>query len=245
MTPPVFLDPNLEIHPVGSTYHLGGPDGHHCVIVRRFKPGAIIDVVNGNGVRLRGEITAVETKPAVAHLRVQHCETEAPASQRIWLIQALATGGRDERAIEMATELGVWGIIPWAAARCTASWPAHKAAKRRARWQKIVAAATKQSRRSYLPQVSDVHTTAQLVARSAHLPLVVLDASATTALASTTWPAEIGIIVGPEGGITAAEIDQLRAAGATPARLGPHILRTSTAGPAALAVLSGASEAWR
>lgn len=245
MTVPVFLDSQLPELEIGEHYQLTGSEAHHAIAVRRLKPGTMIDMVDGSGLRMRGEIVASETKPAAATIAVHHCAREAKPAVEIVLVQGLATGGRDELAIEMATELGAMGIIPWHAKRCTATWPGKKARTRRDRWQAIVTAATKQSRRAYIPEVAELHTTTQLCALAEDLPLVVLDADASTRLIDLPIPSgRVGLVIGPEGGISAGELADLQAAGAKTARLGGHILRTSTAAATAVALLAARSAAW-
>lgn len=245
MTIAVFLDPDLTDMPVGARYQLTGAEAHHAVAVRRMGAGEMIDIVDGNGLRVRGQIIATETRPASATIEVRQSQREATPAVQIILVQALATGGRDELAIEMATELGAMGIIPWHAKRCTATWPGKKAAKRQERWQAITTAATKQSRRAHIPWVRELHTTAQLCALAATMPVVILDADAPTALVDMPIrPGPLAVVIGPEGGIDPAELSQLRAAGATTARLGGTILRTSTAAATAVGLIAARSGAW-
>lgn len=245
MSLPVFLDPQLPALAAGAQYELTGSEAHHAVAVRRLKSGTELHVVDGAGLRLHGTITHTTQKPASATITVKSCQREMPPQVQITLVQALATGGRDELAIEMATELGAMRIIPWHAKRCTATWPAKKAARRRERWQAVVTAATKQSRRSYLPEVTELHTTAELCELAKTTTLIILDANGEQRLADMALPAgPLAVVIGPEGGISERELADLVAAGGTTARFGGHILRTSTAAATAVGLIAARSAAW-
>jgi 16S rRNA (uracil1498-N3)-methyltransferase len=163
------------------------------------------------------------------------------------LVQALAKGDRDEQAIEAATELGVDEVVPWQAARSIVIWRGERAARSLRKWESVVLAATKQSRRARVPQVSQPANQAAVIRRieSAALALV-LHEEAERPLAGIELPTsgDVVLIVGPEGGIAPDELTAFGAAGAVAVRLGPHVLRSSSAGPAALAVLSAAGR-WR
>jgi 16S rRNA (uracil1498-N3)-methyltransferase len=165
---------------------------------------------------------------------------------RFVLAQALAKGDRDVAAVETATELGVDEIVPWQAERCIVVWRGDRAEKSRSRWAATALAAAKQSRRAWVPDVAQVHDTAALAerARSTALTLV-LHEEAETGLAAVDLPSvgDVLLVVGPEGGIGEPELARLTAAGARPVRLGRTVLRSSSAGPAALAVLS-ARDRW-
>jgi 16S rRNA (uracil1498-N3)-methyltransferase len=163
------------------------------------------------------------------------------------LVQALAKGDRDELAVQAATELGVDEIVPWQAARSVSRWDSAKAEKGRARWGAIVREAGKQAHRAWLPDVSPLETTADLGRRAAASRVLILEPTADVSLTALTFGADGGdivLVVGPEGGIAPEELEALGAAGATPVRLGDTVLRTSTAGPAALAVVSAALGRW-
>ena len=149
--------------------------------------------------------------------------------------------------MQAATELGVDEIVPWQAARSVSRWDSAKAQKGRARWATIVREAAKQAHRAWLPEVSPLETTADLARRAAASRVLILEPSADQALTALQFTADGGdivLVVGPEGGIAPEELEALGAAGATRVRLGETVLRTSTAGPAALAVVSAALGRW-
>ena len=173
-----------------------------------------------------------------------------PPAPRLVLVQALAKGGRDELAIETATELGVDAVVPWQSARSVVVWSGERGERSRRKWGTTVRAAAKQARRAIVPQVRPTLTTAQLAASaSAAAAVLVLHEAAGTPLTSVPLPeagtdGEVLVVVGPEGGISDAELEALASAGGVPVRLGPHVLRSSSAGPAALAVLSARLGRW-
>lgn len=271
MTLPVFLGhdtrPLLGETRVGMTCTLSGDEGRHAAKVRRMTVGEELDVVDGSGLRVRGVITGTGASSVTLEVR-QVIREEAPAC-RLVLVQALAKGGRDEQAIESATEIGVDAVIPWQSQRSIVKWSGSKADKARAKWESVVVAAAKQSRRSWVPQVEGVRDSralAQWVARvSAEGGVVFVAHEAASRsmredLSERAWsvwgsggqsgvdqcdlPPVVGVIVGPEGGITDEERDVFRQAGAVEVLLGPHVLRSSSAGCAALTLVSAAVGRW-
>jgi 16S rRNA (uracil1498-N3)-methyltransferase len=242
---PLFLlEPGeLDAAGVGADVVLAGPEGRHAVQVRRIAVGERVDLADGAGTRVEGVVRRVDGSGASAGLlvTVQARSVEPPPVLRLVLVQALAKGDRDVTAVEAATELGVDGVVPWQAERSVVVWRGDRAAKSRARWLATARAAAKQSRRARVPSVSEVVgdlELAEMVARSALT--VVLHEDATEPLAGITLPAagDVLVVVGPEGGISSTELERLATAGARVVRLGGSVLRSSTAGPAALAVLS-------
>jgi 16S rRNA (uracil1498-N3)-methyltransferase len=238
-----YLSEQLEPVAAGATITVGGSEGRHAVTVSRVKPGERISVGNGAGFVAAGEITAAEgTEFSVL---VDDVSTRPAASPAIWLAQALAKGDRDEYAVQQATELGVDGVIPWAAQRSIVKWEGPKLRKGRDRWEAIVREATKQSVRPWIPEVGDLVSTVQLAALAGAARMLVLEPTAETAItALEPDERDVVLVVGPEGGIAQSELSRLSAAGAELVRLGDTVLRTSTAGPAALAVLSAKLGRW-
>ena len=164
------------------------------------------------------------------------------------VVQAILKGDRGELAVELMTEVGADVIVPWAADRCVARWHAGREDKALARWRSAAAAAGKQSRRGRFSQVTPQERLSGVVKRVREAALaVLLDPGADTAVAALPFPAEGGeivLVVGPEGGFTEAEEDALTSAGAVPARLGPTVLRGSTAGAVAAAIVLTATGRW-
>jgi 16S rRNA (uracil1498-N3)-methyltransferase len=241
VTAPVFLAPAAP-REAGGQYVLDGAEGRHAAVAQRLQVGERLDIVDGQGTRLRAVVT--ELRGAQLVFTVESVVREPASPLRLTLVQALAKADRDEQAVEAAVECGVDAVIPWQADRSIVQWRGERAHRARARWESRVLAATKQARRSWLPPVGGLVTSRQLAARGPNI--VVLDAAATMALADVALPpsGELLVAVGPEGGVSEAELAALQAAGAQAARLGPHVMRTSTAGPVAIALLSQRLGRW-
>ncbi|MDM7891573.1 16S rRNA (uracil(1498)-N(3))-methyltransferase [Curtobacterium caseinilyticum] len=245
---------------VGDVVSLDGAEGRHAVSVARVRVGEVLRIADGRGAVVTGVVAS--TGRDALTLTVDAVAVEAEPRPALVLVQALAKGGRDEMAVQAATEIGVDRIVPWSAARSVSRWDGAKVEKGRARWAAIAHEAAKQAVRSRVPSVDAPVTTAQLAAgtgapsgsgpssdggREARRALVVLDPVGAVRLSGWDPPAdvdEIVLVVGPEGGIDGSEFARLEAAGAVRARLGDTVLRTSTAGPAALAVLQTRLGRW-
>lgn len=241
-----YLNPVPE---VGSTAVLDGKEGHHAATVRRVRIGEQIVLSDGAGVVADTEVTAVERDRL--ELTVLSRSEVAPPRPTVGLVQALPKADRSELAVELATEAGVDFVVPWQAARCVARWEGARATKGVTRWANVAAAASKQSRRAFVPEVGDLHDTAavarlveEVVARGGIA--AVLHESATEAFAALPFRStdEVLLVVGPEGGMDDREIERLTAAGATPVILGPTVLRTSTAGAVALGAIGVLTDRW-
>lgn len=241
----LYLDERLDLAALapGAEVRLTGDEARHAVTVARVRPGERIAIGDGRGVVVRGQVVATESRELT--LLADEVLVEERPAIAITLVQALAKGDRDELAVQAATELGVDAVVPWAAARSVSRWEGPKAEKGRARWASIVREAVKQSIRSWLPEVAPVATTAQLSARLEGVRMLLLEPTATTPLSELRPDGrDLALVVGPEGGISPEELAKLTAAGAEPVRLGASVLRTSTAGPAAIAVLNAALGRW-
>jgi 16S rRNA (uracil1498-N3)-methyltransferase len=235
----------VAVAQVGAQFLLDGAEGRHAASVLRLRPGERCYVADGLGRRLLVEAEQVDG--SLVRGQVLEVVTEPDPQPRLVLVQALAKGDRDEQAIEAATELGVDEVVPWQAERSIVVWRPERVAKSLAKWAAVVTRATKQSRRARMPLTSDPVNLTSLVGRVRDSALaLVLHEDATDPLSSIALPADgdVLVIVGPEGGITDRELTALTDAGARAVRLGHTVLRSSSAGPAALAVLS-AQHRWR
>lgn len=229
----------------GSLILLDGAEGRHAATVKRVGVGEPVLLADGLGVGAEAVVESVG--PGELRLRVRSINQQPQPDSRFVLIQALAKGDRDEQAIEAATELGVDEIVPWQAGRSVVIWRGERAARSLRKWESVVLAATKQSRRTQIPVVSGPANHRDVIQRIEQAALaVVMHEDAELALAGLELPlfGDVVLIVGPEGGISPTELSAFVSAGALAARLGPHVLRSSSAGPAALAVLSSAGR-WR
>jgi 16S rRNA (uracil1498-N3)-methyltransferase len=242
-TAPLFLlDPLPGVGPA----RLDGAEGRHAATVKRLRPGEAVLLSDGRGGLAQAVVDAAG-RDAV-DLTVTGRADAAPPVPRVLLAQALVKGDRGELAVELATEAGVDGILPWRAARCVARWEeGPRGEKALARWRSTVREATKQARRPWLPVVEEPVTTAALARRAAAADLaLVLHEAGAERLTDVSLPAsgDLLLVVGPEGGITDAELDTLVAAGARPVRLGPEVLRASTAAAVALGALGVLTPRW-
>lgn len=229
----------------GDTVELTGTEAHHASAVRRVRVDEAVTLGDGRGVWLTGLVTAAT--PRQVDVRITARDEHPAPSPRFVLVQALAKGDRDELAVQAATELGVDAIVPWQASRSVSRWDA-KAEKGLARWRTIVREAAKQAHRAWIPEVEQVARIADLVGLSGSARVLVLEPSASARLTEVAAEASDGrdvvLVVGPEGGIAPDELSALEGAGARLVRLGDTVLRTSTAGAAAISVLSAAHGRW-
>ncbi|HEY0167738.1 MAG TPA: 16S rRNA (uracil(1498)-N(3))-methyltransferase [Jatrophihabitans sp.] len=242
MTPPLFLVPDLGD---GDTIVLTGPEAHHAATVKRLAVGEPALLADGHGGLAEARVSQVSPDRVV--FEVLSRSVSATPEPRLVVVQALPKGERAELAVELLTELGVDEIIPWSAARSISQWKGDRAAKGVAKWRRAAQEAAKQSRRARVPAVSELAGSGQVADRVAAAGLaLLLHAEADEPLSRVSAPAagEVLLVVGPEGGLSPAELELFTGRGARPVRLGAEVLRTSTAGAAALAVLSVSSGRW-
>ncbi len=251
MTAPLFLvAPDDLTTTVGATVVVDGAEGRHAAAVRRIERGEEVLVGDGAGRVATGVVTAVTGRDRVEVEVTSYVEHPVP-SPRVVVVQALAKGERGELSVELLTEVGVDVVVPWSAARSVAQWRDDKAERGVAKWRTTAREAAKQSRRPYLPEVRELATTADAVALvrdavSAGGTAIVLHEGASLRLAALRVPTagDVVLVVGPEGGIADEERAAFEAAGAMSARLGPSVLRTSTAGTVAAAVVLASCGRW-
>jgi len=230
---------------VGSSFVLGGSEAKHAVSVRRMTIGEAIAVSDGSGLKIRGRVTKVKKDSLEISIESIN-ELFAPKLQLV-LVQALAKGDRDELAIQACTELGLFGVIPWQADRSVSIWKAEKKQKGQNRWQSIVTEAAKQSLRAFIPRVEKVLDSQELIPALLEFDQVlILDPESDTSITKINPPADgkVAIVVGPEGGISEQELESFRQAGFSSVRLGSGVLRTSTAGMAAVSYLQAKLGDW-
>jgi 16S rRNA (uracil1498-N3)-methyltransferase len=246
MSLPVHLVPSLDGAAAGVEVAVEGDEAHHAVAVRRLRVGERVVLTDGAGTSVLGAVTS--TGKRVFAVTVESVTRSPRPQPEVVVVQALPKGDRGELAVEVLTEVGVARVVPWAAARSVAVWKGERAAKSLARWRATAREAAKQARRSWFPEVDELASTADVVALLGTADLaVVLHEDATAPLGDREVPASgrVVVVVGPEGGLTAEEVDAFAAAGAEPVRLGSEVLRTSTAGVAAVAALLSRTARWR
>ena len=241
MTLPVFIS-NANLQPEQIVV-LDGDEGHHAVSVRRIRLGEKIELIDGNGRRAICAVVALGKKSLDA--RVESVDTEEKSEVIFTVVQALAKGDRSDLALEILTEVGVDQITPWSAVHSIAKWDASD--KGLLKWQRIVREASKQARRAWLPKISGLHSTSEVAQLLGQADLaLVLHESAQDSISDLLVPTSgsIVVVVGPEGGISLEELATFSQAGAQIVRMGPAVMRTSTAGGVALGVLMSATKRW-
>ena len=233
----------------GELAVVDGDEGFHAASVRRIRVGEELDLGDGAGAVAHCVIEEVAKARLTA--RVLKRWTVEPAKPTVTVVQALPKSDRSELAIELATEAGADAFVAWQAARCVARWDGGRAEKGLRRWRAVARAASRQSRRPHIPSVSGVVTTGDLVADvreavAAGTTVLALHESATEPMTKLALAQAVSLmlVVGPEGGIADEEIGALSRAGATVVRLGPTVLRTSTAAAVALGALGALTPRW-
>ncbi|WP_330457781.1 16S rRNA (uracil(1498)-N(3))-methyltransferase [Streptomyces sp. NBC_00820] len=247
MTAPVFVVDQLDA--AGPEFVLDGPEGRHAVSVKRLQPGEEVVLTDGAGRYAVCDVIAAEGKDRLV-VRMTSVSEEPAPSPRITVVQALPKGDRGELAVETMTEVGVDAIVPWQAARCITQWKGDRGLKALGKWRATAREAGKQSRRVRFPEVADAATTKQVAALLARADFAAVlhsdfeHESAPLATAELPAEGEIVLVVGPEGGVSRDELALFEEAGARAHVLGPSVLRTSTAGTAAAALLLGRTGRW-
>ncbi|MEW2623500.1 16S rRNA (uracil(1498)-N(3))-methyltransferase [Streptomyces sp. NPDC048106] len=247
MTAPVFVVPDFAAD--GDRYVLDGPEGRHAVSVKRLEAGEEVVLTDGAGRYAVCEVLGSEGKDRLV-VRMPEVSEEPAPRPRITVVQALPKGDRGELAVETMTEVGVDAVVPWQAARCITQWKGERGLKALGKWRATAREAGKQSRRVRFPEIADAATTKQVAALLAGADFAgVLHSDfehTSEPLATAPLPAEgeIVLVVGPEGGVSRDELALFEEAGAKAYVLGPSVLRTSTAGTAAAALLLGRTGRW-
>ena len=248
MTAPVFVVEHFDAGS-GGQYVLDGPEGRHAVSVKRLQPGEEVVLTDGAGRYAVCDVIAAEGKDRLVVHMTSVSEEPEPAP-RITVVQALPKGDRGELAVETMTEVGVDAVVPWQAARCITQWRGDRGLKALGKWRATAREAGKQSRRTRFPEIADAATTKQVAALLAQADFAAVlhedrdYASEPLATAELPSSGEIVLVVGPEGGVSEQELALFEEAGAKAYRLGRSVLRTSTAGTAATALLLGRTGRW-
>ncbi|MFF6777495.1 16S rRNA (uracil(1498)-N(3))-methyltransferase [Streptomyces sp. NPDC012637] len=246
MTAPVFV---VDTVPAPGGFLLDGPEGRHAVSVKRLRAGEELVLTDGRGGWAECVVAAAEGKDQLT-VEVTAVHEEPEPAPRVTVVQALPKGDRGELAVETMTETGVDAIVPWAASRCITQWKGDRGLKALAKWRATAREAGKQSRRTRFPEVAELMTGKQVAAFLAEADFAAVlhedRDHPSAALATAELPAQgsIVLVVGPEGGVSPEELALFEEAGARPYRLGPSVLRTSTAGTAAAALVLGRTGRW-
>ncbi|APA96934.1 16S rRNA (uracil(1498)-N(3))-methyltransferase [Nocardia seriolae] len=240
-----YLD---DIPEPGATAVLDGPEGRHAATVRRIRVGEPITLSDGHGTLADSEVVAAAKDRL--ELKVLSKRVAEPWTPQVTVVQALPKSDRSELAVELMTEAGADAIVPWQALRCVSNWES-KARKGVEKWRAAAKQAARQSRRAYIPDVADLHSTKELLelvrtAKSSGAIVAALHESGESRLTELSFDGvpEVILIVGPEGGLDDSELKSLTEAGADAVLLGPTVLRTSTAAAVALGALGALTPRW-
>ena len=242
-TPPLFL---VDVLPAGPETVLDGPEGRHAATVKRLRAGETLTLSDGVGGLASCVVESLEGKDSLRLRVIETIEVLAP-QPRVVVAQALVKGDRGELAVELATEAGADVIVPWRASRCVVKWDdGPRAEKALTRLRNTVREAAKQARRPWVPEVWEPVTTKGLLDVVSGTTGLVLEGSAKTRLAEVALPrhGDVVLVVGPEGGVSEEEVAALEGAGARTVRLGPSVLRASTAAAVALGAIGALTARW-
>jgi 16S rRNA (uracil1498-N3)-methyltransferase len=237
--------PSLDDAAVGSMVEVAGDEAHHAVAVRRLRVGESVVLTDGLGRSVSGHVASTD-KRALAVTVASVVDMPSPVPS-VTVVQAIPKGDRGELAVEVLTEVGVARVVPWSASRSVAVWKGERAAKSLSRWRTTAREASKQARRSWFCTVDEPATTAEVASLVGSVDLaVVLHELGGVPVSSLDVPetGSVVVVVGPEGGLTDDELVTFEAAGARVVRLGAEVLRTSTAGVAAVAALLSRTARW-
>ena len=243
MTAAEFLVSPGEITKDTKTFTLDGDEGRHAVTVKRMREGEVINLCDGKGMRAFATVAKVHKH--TLDLGIDRIVFEDAPEPRFVVVQALAKGERAELAVEMLTEVGADAIVPWKAEHSIGKWDSIE--KGLEKWRRTSRESAKQSRRSWIPEISPLHTTEQVCELISQAQSVfVLHESADQALAACAIREQgtIIVVVGPEGGISPEELAAFAAAGARIVHMGASVMRTSTAGAIAVGGLLMRSQRW-
>ncbi|MEX1221607.1 MAG: 16S rRNA (uracil(1498)-N(3))-methyltransferase [Idiomarina sp.] len=213
----------------------------HVARVLRMQAGQQLELFNGDGHFYSAEIVSVDKRQVQVQIhQAQAVNNESPLA--IHLGQGISRGDRMDFVLQKSVELGVASITPLFTERCGVKLSGDRLEKKQQQWQKIVIAACEQSGRAVVPQVHPAVSITQWFAQASAAVRLTLDPYAPKALRELPLEAgarrtNIQLLIGPEGGLTDAEVEQAKHSDFLPVRLGPRVLRTETAALTALSVL--------
>lgn len=229
----LFFLPSI---PAENTVAVEGDEAHHAIKVMRMAVGEEVLLADGDGSWARGPIREIDKKSFTVEIHERGIEIgEKP---ELIVVQALTKSDRTKESIELLVEAGVDTIIPWESERSIAKWKEDMGEK----YFQTARTACKQSRRFTVPQINRAHSTSEIIQRLTSNPgtkVLIMHESATEQISSVVTAGDsdqsaIVCIIGPEGGISDAEISQFVEAGAHLVKLGKPVLRSAHAGMAAL-----------
>lgn len=238
MKAPPRLYCTTPLHP-GAQLDLPDAPAHHVARVLRLAAGSALTLFNGQGGEWQAIISHID-KRGVRVALGHKLDREAESPLRLTLLQGIASADKMDWIIQKAVELGVTAIVPLLTERTLSKLSAERAEKRTQHWRNIVISACEQCGRNRLPELAPPETLGARLALKSAARRLVLSPGASTPLAALPGSIDTAeLLIGPEGGLSERELDQALAAGFIAVCLGPRVLRTETAGLAALAVMQG------
>lgn len=208
----------------------------HAIQVLRLKNGAVIQLFDGNGHEFMAQLTQVTKREAQAKLTGE-IANQSESSLQVCLLQGISRGERMDFAIQKAVELGVQKIVPVISERCNVQLGGDRADKRWSHWQGVLISACEQSGRAVLPELAPVVDLNMALAKADSDCKLVLEPTATQRFNELAKQSSVTLLIGPEGGLSDAEITTAKQTGFTAIQFGPRVLRTETASAAALAIV--------
>ncbi len=236
----LFFVPSL---PANGPVLLDGDEAHHALVVTRLGFGEELLLSDGAGAWARGRISSASKRSA--DIEIIERGVTPQNTPRLTIVQGIPKSDRIKETIELLTEAGADRIIPWSAARSIAKFQSDSLSK----WQSGALAAAKQSRRFWIPEVTEARTTPQLATVLADARILVLHESASATFSQSvdqSWSSasEIAVVIGPEGGLSDNELAVFTERGATIVSMGTPVFRSAHAGIAALSALQTALGRW-
>jgi 16S rRNA (uracil1498-N3)-methyltransferase len=221
----------------GAIVALGEGAANHVLRVLRLRPGAAVVVFNGEGGEFEGVLVHADRRRVEVELRTRR-ERGVESPLAITLAQGISRGERMDYTIQKAVELGVHRIVPLVTERSMVSLAGERRDKRLRHWQSVAASACEQCGRNLVPEVAEVCGLDEWLNDGGEELRLVLHHRAAGGLARFAAPqGAVTLLIGPEGGLSPAEIERAQHAGYAPVRLGPRVLRTETAAVVALAAM--------
>ncbi len=226
-----------QVLTVGEIIELERQAGHYLANVLRLSAGDTVTLFNGNGMDFSGRVQQIQRQRVLVMLLDKSCP-KTESGLKVSLIQAISRGERMDYTVQKAVELGVYAIQPLFSSRVEVRLDDKRRVKRLTHWRRVAISACEQSGRAVVPQILEPVSLADWLLAADTTQALVLDPDASDKLSACMIAGDcVSVLVGPEGGFNRQELNEMLASGITAVSLGPRVLRTESAGAAAIAVL--------